>query len=363
MLLFAHTKKQQFVIAPSSSGSDDFLDHIVVSIRAHNNDNEPLIRRLGTFAGEKEQALQELCNEDRARELIASIANLKTTQTHIVALTKEILKLKSGIDRTTRVVVVKGKELVDVQTRVRFNVAESLKQIDSCMDLLLQARKCRECLGGGRYIAALQKVEDIESKLAFDENDIVDTSGAIVQFLSLMMPATRSQIVNDTLSHLHDWLTHIREEQQDNIGTKALKNTLERKERLIWEAQTRKPFLKFFLINSAVELSLAEADEEKEDLQAALNINFTPLLECIHIQSAFGGLDAFRAEYATLRERQMEGFLARKSIKLSLAGRSAGGQERQPSDIRSLLESIAGFMIVEQCTAGKVPRFRSREDV
>lgn len=319
--------------------------------------------RLGTFAAEKEQALQEFCTEDRAREMLASVSNLKSTQTHIVDLTKQILDLRGGVDRSTQGVVVTSRELVDVQTRVQFNVAESLKQINSCLDLLLQARGCRESLDAGRYIAALQRVKDIERKLEFDENDIMDTSSAVVQYLSLMIPAIKSQIIDDTLNHLHDWLTHIREEQQDDIGKKTLKKTSERKKRLNNEAQNKKPFLKQFPMNSAVELSFAEADDEEDDEQMAMDITFTPLLEYIHIQTALGGLETFRAEYATLRERQMEGFLSRKNIKLSLAGGSAGGQQQQPSDIRSFLESVAGFMIVERCTAGKVPRFRSKEDV
>lgn len=108
-----------------------------------------------------------------------------------------------------------------------------------------------------------------------------------------------------------------------------------------------------FKINSAIELVLDERDEydvfDNEDVQ----IDFTPLYECLHIHEALGDRDEFRITYASVRRQQKE-LLMPSSISLS---------EGDTSSLNHLLEGMAGFAILEKETMRRTTSFRSAADV
>lgn len=108
-----------------------------------------------------------------------------------------------------------------------------------------------------------------------------------------------------------------------------------------------------FKLNSAIELVSDEAEEfdvlDNEELQ----VDFTPLFECLHICEALGQSDKFRSEYSATRRQQ-------KDLLLPSA---VGLLDNDESSLSSLLEGIAGFAIIEKATMRRAPQLRSAVDV
>lgn len=153
------------------------------------------------------------------------------------------------------------------------------------------------------------------------------------------------------MSDLNTWLYRIREMSQ-YLGEIALFHTDQRKSRLKQRAE-KVPYLEHFNLNSAIEL-VADEDEEydllhNEDLQ----VDFTPLFECLHIHQSLGHMDKFRIEYANTRRRQKD-LLLPSSITLI---------DEDGASLHNLLEEMAGFAIVERATMKRVPDLRSSLDV
>jgi hypothetical protein len=88
---------------------------------------------------------------------------------------------------------------------------------------------------------------------------------------------------------------------------------------------------------------------DNEDVQ----VDFSPLFECIHIHNALGQHEKFRSDYAITRKQQKE-LLMPTSITLV---------DPEESSLSELLEGIAGFAIIEKATMKKAPGLRSAVDV
>jgi hypothetical protein len=154
------------------------------------------------------------------------------------------------------------------------------------------------------------------------------------------------------MTDLNTWLYRIRETSQF-LGEVAFYHTEMRRTRQK-ERMESNAYLRNFKLNSAIELVFDESEEfdvlDNEELQ----VDFTPLFECLHIHEALGQSEKFRVEYAGTRRRQKE-LLLPSSVNLV--------NEDEDSSLSSLLESIAGFAIIEKATMRRVPNLRSTVDV
>ncbi|CAG8907365.1 unnamed protein product [Penicillium nalgiovense] len=165
------------------------------------------------------------------------------------------------------------------------------------------------------------------------------------------VPATQRAIAEAVMSDLNTWLYRIREMSQ-YLGEIALFHTDQRKTRQKQRAE-KIPYLEHFNLNSAIEL-VSDEDEEYDLLQNEdLQVDFTPLFECLHIHQSLGHMDKFRIEYATTRRRQKE-LLLPSSITLV---------DEDGSSLHNLLEEMAGFAIVERATMKRAPDLRSSVDI
>jgi hypothetical protein len=138
------------------------------------------------------------------------------------------------------------------------------------------------------------------------------------------------------------------------LGEIAFYYTDVRRSRNQVRAEADERFAKFKL-NSAIELVADETDEfdilnnEETDLQ----IEFTPLFEAMHIHETLGKGEQFKSVYASTRREQKDLLLPQT---LNLLDEECG-------DLSSLLESIAGFAIIEKATVSKANNFRQLADV
>jgi hypothetical protein len=165
------------------------------------------------------------------------------------------------------------------------------------------------------------------------------------------VPATQRLIAEAVMADLNTWLFRIRETSQF-LGEVAFYHTEMRRTRHKMRFE-ESPDLGNFKLNSAVEAAADESEEFDVLNNEEVQVDFSPLFEAIHIHDALGQSDKFRQDYSATRRRQKELLLP---ATLNLLDEDAG-------ELSTLLESIAGFAIVEKATVMKTENLRSLADV
>ncbi|CAG8115599.1 unnamed protein product [Penicillium olsonii] len=331
------------IISPSDT---DYLDQLIPSIRDYSvgNRTPQLLQSLSRFAGDKESEIEGICNTNH-QEFVSSVNSLLGIREGTVSLTAEILDLNQSIQTSTERLAEQKKALVQSRGH-RQNIDETSRAIQDCLEVLRLANQVHDLLAKKNHYAALRALEELQN---------VHLKGVTQYKIAVMIqrsvPATQRAIAEAVMSDLNTWLYRIREMSQ-YLGEIALFHTDQRKTRQKQRAENM-PYLEHFSLNSAIEL-VSDEDEEydllhNEDLQ----VDFTPLFECLHIHQSLGHMDKFRIEYATTRRRQKE-LLLPSSITLV---------DEDGSSLHNLLEEMAGFAIVERATMKRAPDLRSSVDI
>ncbi|KAL3448638.1 exocyst complex subunit Sec15-like-domain-containing protein [Aspergillus insuetus] len=333
----------QIIISPSDT---DYLDQLIPSIKEYSigNKTSELLGSLSRFASDKEAEIETICNTNH-QEFVSSVNQLLHIREGTVSLTAEILDLNQSIQASTEKLAEQKKALVDSR-RHRQNIDETSRAIHDCLEVLRLANQVHDLLAKKNHYAALRALEELQN---------VHLKGVtqyqIAEMIQRSVPATQKAIAEAVMSDLNTWLYRIREMSQ-YLGEIALYHTDLRKTRQK-ERATKMPYLEHFKLNSAIEL-VSDEHEEYDLLQnEELQVDFTPLFECLHIHQSLGQIEKFRVEYANTRSRQKE-LLIPTSITLV---------DDDGASLHNLLEEMAGFAIVERATMKKVPDMRYPVDV
>ncbi|KAJ5545353.1 hypothetical protein N7535_006258 [Penicillium sp. DV-2018c] len=333
----------QIIISPSDT---DYLDQLIPSIRDYSvgNRTPQLLQSLSRFAGDKESEIESICNTNH-QEFVSSVNSLLRIREGTVRLTAEILDLNQSIQTSTERLAEQKKALVESRGH-RQNIDETSRAIQDCLEVLRLANQVHDLLAKKNHYAALRALEELQN---------VHLKGVTQYKIAIMIqrsvPATQRAIAEAVMSDLNTWLYRIREMSQ-YLGEIALFHTDQRKSRQKQRAE-KTPYLEHFNLNSAIEL-VSDEDEEYDLLHNDdLQVDFTPLFECLHIHQSLGHMDKFRIEYATTRRRQKE-LLLPSSITLV---------DEDGSSLHNLLEEMAGFAIVERATMKRAPDLRSSVDI
>lgn len=285
-----------------------------------------------------------MCNTNH-QEFVASVNQLLRVREGSVNLTSEILSLNQSIQSSTEKLAAQKKALVDSRG-VRQNIDEATQALQDCLEVLRLANQVHDLSSKKSHYAALRALDELQN---VHLKDI--THFKIAEMIQKSVPATKKLIAEAVMMDLNTWLYRIRETSQF-LGEVAFNYTEQRRTRLKDRAETF-AYSHTFKLNSALELVSDENEEfdvlDNEDVQ----VNFTPLFECLHIHDALGQIDKFRAEYAATRKRQKE---------LLLPSHITLGDEEE-STLSALLEGIAGFAIIERATMRKAPQLRSAVEV
>ncbi|KAJ5302053.1 hypothetical protein PENANT_c008G08535 [Penicillium antarcticum] len=333
----------QIIISPSDT---DYLDQLIPSIRDYSvgNRTPQLLQSLSRFAGDKESEIEGICNTNH-QEFVSSVNSLLRIREGTVSLTGEILDLNQSIQTSTERLAEQKKALVESRAH-RQNIDETFRAIQDCLEVLRLANQVHDLLAKKNHYAALRALEELQN---------VHLKGVTQYKIAVMIqrsvPATQRAIAEAVMSDLNTWLYRIREMSQ-YLGEIALFHTDQRKSRQKQRAE-KIPYLEQFSLNSAIEL-VSDEDEEYDLLQNEdLQVDFTPLFECLHIHQSLGHMDKFRSEYATTRRRQKD-LLLPSSVTL---------MDEDGSSLHNLLEEMAGFAIVERATMKRAPDLRSSVDI
>lgn len=257
----------------------------------------------------------------------------------------DVLGLNTSIQASTETLAQHKKTLVESRG-VRQNINDANRALNDCLEVLRLANQVHDLLGKKSHYSALRSLDELQNVHLLEI-----TQYKIAELIQKSVPAIKKLVADAVMADLNTWLFRIRETSQF-LGEVAFYHTEQRRTRQKDRAEKVLP-LSNFKLNSAVE-SVADEDEEfdildNEDVQ----VDFTPLFECIHIHDALGQTEKFRTEYAATRRQQKE-LLMPASITLI---------DPEGTSLSELLEGIAGFAVIEKTTMKKAPNLRTLADV
>jgi exocyst complex component 6 len=329
-----------------SSSESDYLDQLIPLLKNAETQAQvaPLIHALNHVSADREAEIERICNTNH-QEFITSVNQLQSVREGTVKLTSEIMELSKSIESSTEKLAEQKKLLVDSRS-VRQNIDDTTQALKDCLEVLRLANQVYDLLNKKNHYAALRALDELQNVHLREV-----ARYKIAETIERSVPATQRLIAEAVMSDLNTWLYRIRETSQF-LGEVAFFHTDMRRERQKNRLETDE-YLGSFKLNSAVEL-VADEEEEFDVLNnEEVQVDFSPLFECLHIHDNLGQMDRFRAEYASTRRTQKD-LLMPQTLDLL---------DDENSPLSTLLEGIAGFAIVEKATMAKTESFRAQADV
>lgn len=305
-----------------------------------------LMQAFSQFASDRDQDIERICNANH-QEFVTSVNSLLKVRQGTVEMTTEILQLNESIQESIEKLAAQKKALVDSRS-VRQNITEANQALNACLNVLRLANQVVDLLKEKNHYGALRALDELQTIHLKEVSRY-----KIAEMIEKSVPSTQKLIGDAVMADLNTWLFRIRESSQF-LGEIAFYYTDVRRSRNLERAEADERFRKFKL-NSAVELVADETDEFDilDNEETNLEIEFTPLFEAMHIHETLGKSDHFRSVYATTRREQKDLIIPQT---LNLLQEDCG-------DLSSLLESIAGFAIMEKATMARTDNFRQQIDV
>lgn len=309
------------------------------------------MQSLSQYADEREADIERI-GLTKHEEFLGSVTQLQIVREGTVKLTSEILSLNQSIQASTEKLAEQKGKLVDTKA-IRQNIAEASEALKESLNILHAVNQAHELIKKKKYYGALKALDDLQNEhlIPIIQNKYA-TQHRLADIIQKSIPASQKAISEAVMTDLNTWLYRIRETSQF-LGEVAFYHTEMRRTRQK-ERMESNEYLRTFKLNSAIELVFDESEEFDVLDNDELQVDFTPLFECLHIHEALGRSDKFRIDYAVTRRRQKE-LLLPSSVNLV--------DENEESSLSSLLEGIAGFAIIEKATMRKTPNLRSIVDV
>ncbi len=333
----------QIVQAPSDN---EYFNQLLPAIKdaSKGGQGQQLLQSLTQYSANREAEIERICNTNH-QGFVSSVNQLLHVRDGTIGLTSEILALNQSIQSSTGKLAEQKKALVDSRG-VRQNINEATQALRDCLEVLRLANQVHDLLSRKSHYSALRALDELQN---VHLKEI--TQYKIAEMIQKSVPATKKLIAEAVMTDLNTWLFRIRETSQF-LGEVAFYHTEQRRTRQKDRAEAL-PTLSNFRLNSAIELVSDETEEfdilDNEDVQ----VDFSPLFECLHIHNALGQIEKFRADYEATRKQQKE-LLMPSSVTLV---------DPEGASLSELLEGIAGFAIVEKATMKKAPELRSAVEV
>ena len=305
-----------------------------------------LIQALNQVSNDRETDIERICNTN-SQDFISSVDQLQRVREGTLSLTSEVLRLAQAIQSSTEKLLEQKRALVESRS-VRQNIDETSQALQDCLEVLKLANQVHDLLGQKNHYAALRALDELQNVHLREV-----TRYKIAEMIEKSVPATQRLIAEAVMTDLNTWLYRIRETSQF-LGEVAFLHTEMRRQRQKDRAENEE-YLGSFKLNSAIE-RVSDETEEFDVLnndEYEIQVDFTPLFECIHIHEALGQSERFRAEYANTRRKQKD-LLLPTTLDL---------MNEENSGLSDLLEGIAGFAIVERATIKKTENLRASVDV
>ncbi|TKA78593.1 hypothetical protein B0A55_03879 [Friedmanniomyces simplex] len=343
---------QRCILTPLSSqiilsaSESDYLDQLIPLLKNAHTQTQvtPLLHALNHVSADREAEIERICNTNH-QEFIGSVQQLQSVRQGTATLTAEIMALSRSIEASTEKLAEQKKALVDSRG-VRQNIDDATQALKDCLEVLRLANQVHDLLGKKNHYAALRALDELQNVHLREV-----TRYKIAEMIERSVPATQGLIAEAVMTDLNTWLYRIRETSQF-LGEVAFYHTEMRRARQKQRAENDE-YLGTAKLNSPVELVADEVEEFDVLNNDEVQVDFSPLFECLHIHDALGQTDKFRSDYAATRRRQKD-LLVPQTLDLL---------DEEANALSSLLEGIAGFAIVEKATMAKTENFRAQADV
>ncbi|KAJ4379168.1 Rab GTPase-binding exocyst subunit S15 [Didymella sp. IMI 355093] len=331
-------------ISQSSVGSD-YIDQLIPIMKDARYSNQ-LQLAFDQFSNDRESEIERICNANH-QDFVSSVDSMLRIRDQTVQMSGEILQLNESIQESIEKLATQKKALVDSRG-VRQNINEATQALNACLNVLRIANQVQDMLREKNYYAALRALDELQTIHLKEISRF-----KIANLIERSVPQTQEQIREAVKTDLSTWLYRIRESSQF-LGEVSFYYTDERRKRNADRAEVDPRFQRFKL-NSSIELVADETDEFDilNNEEAGNETDFSPLFLAIHINETLGKTDQFKAEYAADRRTQKDLIIPSK---LNLL-------QDECDDLSSLLESIAGFAIIEKATMAKTTNLRQQADV
>ncbi|KAJ4337597.1 Rab GTPase-binding exocyst subunit S15 [Didymella glomerata] len=331
-------------ISQSSVGSD-YIDQLIPIMKDARYSNQ-LQLAFDQFSNDRESEIERICNANH-QDFVSSVDSMLRIRDQTVQMSGEILQLNESIQESIEKLATQKKALVDSRG-VRQNINEATQALNACLNVLRIANQVQDMLREKNYYAALRALDELQTIHLKEISRF-----KIANLIERSVPQTQEQIREAVKTDLSTWLYRIRESSQF-LGEVSFYYTDERRKRNADRAEVDPRFGRFKL-NSSIELVADETDEFDilNNEEAGNETDFSPLFLAIHINETLGKSDQFKAEYAADRRTQKDLIIPSK---LNLL-------QDECDDLSSLLESIAGFAIIEKATMAKTTNLRQQADV
>jgi hypothetical protein len=340
----------QIILAPSDS---EFLDQLIPVLKDATASSRigSLVQSLSHYAEEREGDIEQI-GLTKHEEFLGSVNQLQKVREGTVALTAEILDLNQSIQASTEKLAEQKQGLVDTRG-VRQNITDVSDALEESLKILHAVNNAHDLVKKKKYYAALKSLEDLQNEylVPIIQNKFANQY-KLADMIQKSIPASQKAISEAVMSDLNSWLFIVRESSQF-LGEVAFYHTEQRRERQK-ERMEGNELLSRFKLNSAIELVFDEDDEFDVLSNDELQVDFTPLHEALHIHEALGQVDKFRVEYAATRRQQ-------KDLIMPSAENLFAKDDNEA--LKALLESVAGFAIIEKATMQRAPSVRSTLDV
>lgn len=328
-----------------STSDLDYIEQLVPVMKDSRYSNQ-LLYALNQYSNDRASEIERICNANH-QEFVSSVNSLLSVREGTVQMTTQILELNESMQESVEKLAAQKKALVDSRS-IRQNVDEANKALTACLNVLRLANQVVELLKEKNHYAALRALDELQN---IHLKEI--SRYKIAEMIERSVPATKDLIAEAVRGDVNTWLYRIRETSQF-LGEFAFYYTDVRRTRNQERAEADDRFAKFKL-NSAVELVADETDEFDilNNEEANLEVDFMPLFEALHIHETLGKGDEFRARYTEDRRTQKDLIIP---TQLNLLDEECG-------DLSSVLETIAGFGIIEKATLARTDNVRQLSDV
>jgi hypothetical protein len=323
----------------------DYIDQLIPIMKDARYSNQ-LQLAFDQFSNDREAEIERICNANH-QDFVSSVDSMLRIRDQTVQMSGEILQLNESIQESIEKLATQKKALVDSRG-VRQNINEATQALNACLNVLRIANQVQDMLREKNYYAALRALDELQTIHLKEISRF-----KIANLIEKSVPQTQEQIREAVKTDLSTWLYRIRESSQF-LGEVSFYYTDERRKRNAERAEIDPRFGKYKL-NSSIELVADETDEFDilNNEEAGNETDFSPLFLAIHINETLGKSDQFKAEYAADRRTQKDLIIPSK---LNLL-------QDECDDLSSLLESIAGFAIIEKATMAKTINLRQQADV
>ncbi|KAK7205950.1 exocyst complex subunit Sec15-like-domain-containing protein [Myxozyma melibiosi] len=330
----------------NSFEGDDFLEQLapVVEDALNSQAVDLLVERLATITAQKETEVQELCNSNQ-QEYTRAVQQLARVKQNSEQMRSSVLGINQSIQQSGRAL---NKMLKDSQG-ARSNIDDATAALRQCLKVLHMTNQVYEMIEQKKYFQALKSLDDLQ------KNHLQEVAQfEFAQRIRHSVPVMKDTIKEDVHTDLSVWLQSV-QEVVPQIGMIAFSATEVRRRK--WKAKVDKdPQLRFYKLNSAVELAMEQDDDDEhfDPLDNAhIKVDLTPFYDCVLIYTALGSLDEFREQYAYGRVQDKDQLLP-KSIAFT---------DDDISPLENLLHSACGFAIVERATVRMAYKVRTAESV